>query len=122
MRRRAAGVTTALVIDEAQCLARELLEEVRLLSNIETPTEKLLPLVLAGQPELADRLNLPSLGSSSSAWRCAARWDCSTRPRPSPTSTGRIRIAGGQASTIFTREALSVVHRGARAASRGPSA
>jgi type II secretory pathway predicted ATPase ExeA len=55
------GEKTALVIDEAQCLSRELLEEVRLLSNIETPGRKLMPIVLAGQPEFADRLNLPSL-------------------------------------------------------------
>ncbi len=60
-RRQEQGVTTALVIDEAQCLSMGLLEEVRLLSNIETPGQKLLPLVLAGQPELADQLNLPSL-------------------------------------------------------------
>src|SRR5262249_4393381 len=59
--RRAAGEITALVVDEAQSLSTELLEEVRLLANIETTTEKLLPLVLAGQPELAHRLNEPSV-------------------------------------------------------------
>ena len=52
---------SALVLDEAQSLPYELLEEVRLLSNIETPTEKLLNVVLAGQPELADRLNEANL-------------------------------------------------------------
>src|SRR5207244_12092663 len=55
--RRAREEITALIVDEAQSLSDELLEEVRLLANIETPTEKLLPLVLAGQPELAARLN-----------------------------------------------------------------
>jgi type II secretory pathway predicted ATPase ExeA len=59
--RRARGEITALVIDEAQSLSNELLEEVRLLANIETATEKLLPLILAGQPELAARLEDPSL-------------------------------------------------------------
>src|SRR4029450_9745885 len=59
-RRRRGGVT-ALVGGESQSLSRELLEETRLLANIETPTEKLLPLVLAGQPELRDRLNEPGL-------------------------------------------------------------
>ena len=54
----------------------ELLEEIRLLANIETATEKLLPLVLAGQPELAARLEGSSRSaSSSSAWRCGARSD-----------------------------------------------
>ena len=59
--RRAAGETTALVIDEAQSLSVELLEEIRLLANIETPSAKLLPLVLAGQPELGARLEEPNL-------------------------------------------------------------
>ena len=57
----ARDVTPALIIDEAQSLPYELLEEIRLLANIETPKEKLLPIILAGQPELAARLNHPSL-------------------------------------------------------------
>src|SRR6187401_1316143 len=59
--RRAAGITTALVVDEAQSLTTELLEEVRLLANVETSEAKLLPVVLAGQPELAERLEEPNL-------------------------------------------------------------
>ena len=59
--RSAAGQLTALIIDEAQSLPYELLEEVRLLSNIETQTTKLLNVVLAGQPELSERLNDTSL-------------------------------------------------------------
>ena len=59
--RRDAGQTVALVIDEAQSLSLEMLEEVRLLANIETPSTKLLPLVLAGQPELAARFEDPAL-------------------------------------------------------------
>ena len=51
LERRAAGEITALVVDEAQSLSNDLLEEIRLLANIETATDKLLPLVLAGQPE-----------------------------------------------------------------------
>src|SRR4029077_7764883 len=58
---REAGIVTALMIDESQSLSDELLEEIRLLANIETTTEKLLPVVLIGQPELADRLNQPNL-------------------------------------------------------------
>ncbi len=60
-RSHAEGLSTTLIVDEAQSLPFELLEEIRLLANIETPTMKLLPIVLAGQPELADRLNHPSL-------------------------------------------------------------
>src|SRR5262245_39229158 len=61
LERRSRGEITALVIDEAQSLSDELLEEIRLLANIETTAEKLLPLVLAGQPELKGRLNEPQL-------------------------------------------------------------
>jgi type II secretory pathway predicted ATPase ExeA len=59
--RRARGEITALLVDEAQSLGAELLEEIRLLANIESATEKLLPLVLAGQPELGARLDAPQL-------------------------------------------------------------
>ena len=59
--RQSRGEITALVIDEAQALPDEILEEIRLLANMETPTGKLLPVVLAGQPELAVRLNEPRL-------------------------------------------------------------
>ncbi len=54
-------LTTALIVDEAQSLSHEMLEEIRLLANIETPEAKLLPVVLAGQTELAARLEEPNL-------------------------------------------------------------
>lgn len=111
LERRAQGVTTALVIDEAQCLERELLEEIRLLSNIETPSEKLLPLVLVGQPEFAERLNLPSLRQLKQ--RVALRCELGTLSAAETAAyiAGRMRIAGGEASTVFTREAIDEVHR-----------
>ena len=55
------GKETVLIIDEAQDLTDELLEQVRLLSNLETDNRKLLQIVLFGQPELRDRLNNPRL-------------------------------------------------------------
>ena len=55
------GQDTVLIIDEAQDLTDELLEQVRLLSNLETDNRKLLQIVLMGQPELRDRLNNPRL-------------------------------------------------------------
>jgi len=55
------GVNTVLIIDEAQNLTRNTLEEIRLLSNLETESEKLLQIVLTGQPELLDKLASPSL-------------------------------------------------------------
>lgn len=111
LERRARGVTTALVIDEAQCLDRELLEEIRMLSNIETPSEKLLPLVLVGQPEFADRLNMPMLRQLKQ--RVALRCELGTLTAPETAAyvAGRIKIAGGEPSNIVSREAVEEVHR-----------
>ena len=56
-----AGRLTALIVDEAQSLPHELLEEIRLLSGVETTKEKVLRIILAGQPELNDKLDSPGL-------------------------------------------------------------
>jgi len=58
LERHTAGGLTALVVDEAQSLTHELFEELRLLANLETPTAKLLSVVLVGQQELADRVSV----------------------------------------------------------------
>jgi general secretion pathway protein A len=112
--RRAAGEITALVIDEAQSLSIELLEEVRLLANIETATMKLLPVVLAGQPELAARLNDPALRQLKQ--RVALR--CEITPfdlqETAAYIAARIRMAGGEAARLFTREAVALIHDHAR--------
>src|SRR5205823_4911899 len=109
-RLRDEGVTATLIIDEAQSLPHDLLEEIRLLANIETTTEKLLPIVLAGQPELADRLNHQSLRQLKQ--RIGLR--CELRPldlgETGQYITARVRTAGGEASTLFTREAVCIVH------------
>jgi general secretion pathway protein A len=108
--RRARGQITALVIDEAQSLSGELLEEVRLLANIETATEKLLPLVLAGQPELRDRLNEPGLRQLKQ--RITLR--CEITPfnvaETAAYIAWRVRAAGGDAARFFTREAIRLIH------------
>jgi type II secretory pathway predicted ATPase ExeA len=108
--RRGRGEITALVIDEAQTLSSELLEEVRLLANIETATEKLLPLVLAGQPELGDRMEDPGLRQLKQ--RVALRCDVSpfTLSETAAYISSRIRTAGGEASRLFTREAVTLIH------------
>lgn len=61
VRRGEDNLTTVLVIDEAHLLSAEILEEVRLLSNLETADDKLLQIVLAGQPELDEKLDSPAL-------------------------------------------------------------
>ena len=108
--RRARGLITSLVIDEAQSLSSELLEEVRLLANAETTTEKLLPVVLAGQPELRDRLNEPGLRQLKQ--RITLRCEISpfTLHETAAYIAQRIRTAGGEAARLFTREAVTLIH------------
>src|SRR5688572_20377317 len=112
--RRDRGEITALVIDEAQTLSVELLEEVRLLANIETATEKLLPLVLAGQPELGERLEESALRQLKQ--RVALRCDVSAFDLAETAAyiSSRIRTAGGEASRLFTREAVTLIHECSR--------
>ena len=109
-RRHARREITALVIDEAQALPDEILEEIRLLANMETPTHKLLPVVLAGQPELAERLNQPGLRQLKQ--RIALR--CELKPLDLPDTAAyiasRIRTAGGDPANIFTRQAVTLIH------------
>ena len=66
------GLTTVLIVDEAQHLSTEVLEEIRLLTNLETTREKLLQIVLLGQPELDDKLDSPNLRQLKQrvAFRC----------------------------------------------------
>lgn len=112
--RQRAGQLTALVLDEAQSLPYELLEEVRLLSNIEASSAKLLNVVLAGQPELADRLNDPTLRQLKQ--RVSLR--CEIGPLDLTDTAayvaGRLRIAGGNPLEIFSREAVTTIHEASR--------
>jgi general secretion pathway protein A len=109
-RRRDQGEITALVVDEAQTLSDRLLEEVRLLANMETSAAKLLPLVLAGQPELSVRLEdrgLRQLKQRIALWCDIAPLDLHEGAAYIAT---RIRLAGGVPSKLFTREAVSLIH------------
>lgn len=109
--RYANGGLTGLIVDEAQSMPHELLEEIRLLGNIETTTSKLLNIVLSGQPELADRLNEPSLRQLKQ--RVALR--CELKPltldEVAAYISGRLRIAGGSPEQIFTAQAVRAIHQ-----------
>jgi len=107
---RRAGTPVALVVDEAQSLPGELLEEIRLLANIETDTEKLLPLLLLGQPELADRLNEPGLRQLKQRVALRCRLEPLELAETASYIATRISIAGGTAARLFTREAVRAVH------------
>lgn len=108
--RRKAGATTVLIVDEGQSLPLELLEEIRLLANIETDEDKLLSVIIAGQPELSDLLNDRALRQLKQ--RIALR--CELRPltlqETAAYLAGRIRAAGGVGAQVFTREAVTLLH------------
>ena len=108
--RRANGETTALVIDEAQSLSVELLEEIRLLANIETPTTKLLPLILAGQPELADRLESRDLRQLRQRVTLRCHLEPFDVKETAAFIASRLSAAGGVPSRIFTKDAVMLIH------------
>jgi general secretion pathway protein A len=108
---REEGRRTALVIDEAQSLSPELLEEVRLLANSETETEKLLPVVLAGQPELRVRLNDPGLRQLKQRITLRCEITPFTLNETAAYLAQRIKTAGGEAARLFTREAVMAIHQ-----------
>jgi general secretion pathway protein A len=105
--------TTALIIDEAQLLSWELLEEVRLLTNLETAQQKLLQIVLIGQPELDEKLELHDLRQLKQriALRCRLEplslWD--TRQY----IIARLWLAGAKerSKTIFPDPTVELIHR-----------
>ncbi len=110
------GSTAVLVIDEAQLLSWELLEEVRLLTNLETSQQKLLQIVLVGQPELDRRLDSPHLRQLKQ--RVGLR--CSLEPLSSDELGGyvrrRLELAGANShgGNIFTQNAICAVHKYSR--------
>jgi general secretion pathway protein A len=101
---------SALVLDEAQSLPYDLLEEVRLLSNMETDTVKLLNVILAGQPELAVRLNEVSLRQLKQRISLRCELGAFDFNETAAYIAGRLRIAGGEPAEIFSREAVLGVH------------
>jgi general secretion pathway protein A len=109
--RFASNGLTGLIVDEAQSMSHELLEEIRLLGNIETSTTKLLNIVLCGQPELSVRMNDPSLRQLKQ--RIALRCELAhlTAEETFSYVAGRLRIAGASPDDIFTRDAVTAVHR-----------
>jgi type II secretory pathway predicted ATPase ExeA len=109
-KRREGGEITALVVDEAQSMSDELLEEVRLLANFETSKEKLLPLVLAGQPALRDRLNAPSLLQLKQRVALRCEIDPFNLSETASYMASRIKTAGGDPRRLFTREAVQLIH------------
>lgn len=106
----AEGRRVVLMLDEAQNLSLEALEQVRLLTNLETATQKLLQIILLGQPELAEKLARPELRQL--AQRVTARYHLGALSGAETAAyvTHRLSVAGCD-RPVFSRAALAVVHR-----------
>lgn len=114
LERYKAGETAVLIIDEAQNLSATVLEEIRLLTNLETATEKLIQIVLAGQPELEHKLSRPELRQL----RQRVTLHSKTLPLTLDETRGyiqeRLRIAGATDPNIFSTEAIQSIFHFAR--------
>jgi general secretion pathway protein A len=106
-----AGETAVLIVDEAQNLADEVLEEIRMLTNLETFTEKLLQIVLVGQPELEQKLKQPHMRQLRQRLTLRAKTYPLTLDETKAYVQQRLRIAGSNGQPIFSPEALVAVHR-----------
>src|SRR5579864_5306371 len=114
LERYQAGERAVLIVDEAQNLSPQMLEEIRLLTNLETSTEKLLQIVLAGQPELEQKLNQPQLRQLRQRITLRAKTRQLTLEETQGYIQERMRIAGAENPDIFSPEAVAAVHRFAR--------
>jgi general secretion pathway protein A len=110
LERYRAGETAVVIVDEAQNLSYPVLEEIRLLTNLETSTDKLLQIVLSGQPELEEKLKLPQLRQLRQ--RITLR--CKTAPLTTEQTFSyineRLRIAGAKGDAIFSKDAVETIH------------
>jgi type II secretory pathway predicted ATPase ExeA len=106
-----AGETAVLIVDEAQNLSEEVLEEIRMLTNLETFTEKLLQIVLVGQPELEVKLKQPQLRQLRQRLTLRAKTHPLTPEETKAYIQQRLKIAGSNGVPIFEPEALTAIHR-----------
>src|ERR1700674_1508991 len=104
------GETVVLIIDEAQNLTYPVLEEIRLLTNLETSTEKLLQIVLSGQPELEEKLRLPQLRQLRQRIMLRCRTTPLSEEQTRDYIVERLRIAGASGEPIFSTKAMDTVH------------
>jgi general secretion pathway protein A len=105
------GPRLALVVDEAQSVPYELLEEIRLLTNADSSIGRSLAVVLAGQPELARRLDEARLRQLKQ--RVVLRCELTPLSLKDTAAyiSARVRTAGGEAAQLFTRDAVVAIHQ-----------
>lgn len=111
LERYQAREAAVLIVDEAQNLSSEMLEEIRLLTNLETSTEKLLQIILSGQPELEQKLKLPELRQLRQRITLRCRTHSLSGDETGAYIEQRLKIAGANGLPIFTPESIEVVSK-----------
>lgn len=107
---RAEGNRTVLIVDEAQRLSMEVLEEIRLLLNLETPQEKLLEIIMAGQQELSDFIQRPELRQLKQRISFCCKLKPLSREELCEYVNHRLTRAGLQKERLFPRETLNLIY------------
>ncbi len=118
LERNRAGINVALFIDEAQDLSPQIMEQVRLLSNLETDQSKLIQIILCGQPELKKRLARPDLRQLKQ--RITVRYHIPplTHKETSDYVRHRMRVAGASDDSIFNGDAIRELYKYAKGSPR----
>ncbi len=107
----AAGRRVLLIVDEAQNLSQRVLEEIRLLSGVETTKEKVLRIILAGQPELNAKLDAPELVQLNQRVRLRLHLSALSAEETTEYIRHRLAVAGGAEREIFAPDTFAEIHR-----------
>lgn len=105
------GRRVLLIVDEAQNLSHKVLEEIRMLSGVETTKEKVLRIILAGQPELNDKLNGPGLVQLAQRIRLRFHLTALSKTDTVAYIQHRLEVAGSQGRQIFDPETFPLIYR-----------
>jgi general secretion pathway protein A len=105
------GRRVLLIVDEAQNLSNKVLEEIRMLSGVETTKEKVLRIILAGQPELNDKLNSPGLVQLAQRIRLRFHLTALSKTDMAAYIQHRLEVAGSQGREIFDPETFPLIYR-----------
>jgi type II secretory pathway predicted ATPase ExeA len=105
------GRKVLLIIDEAQNLSNRVLEEVRMLSGVETTKEKVLRIILAGQPELNDKLNSAELTQLTQRVRLRFHLTALTKAETAAYIDHRLEVAGSQGRRIFAEDTYATIYK-----------
>src|SRR5262249_57908144 len=114
----AAGRRVLLIVDEAQNLSMKVLEEIRMLSGVETTKEKVLRIILAGQPELADKLDAPDLAQLTQRVRLRFHLQTLTDSETRAYIQHRLEVASAGAHELLPPSPYPETYRHTRAVAR----